>query len=184
MNNIDLFRAHADRFGRILAAADGRWDARTPCEDWSVADVVSHVIDTERDFLARHQLAAGDAPAGDPLQAWQAHATSTLATLETDGVADTEFDGYFGPATIGGTLAEFYGWDLAVHGWDVARATGQPDPISDTEAIQLDAGSQAWGPTLYSEGICGPAVPVPDDAGALDKLLGKLGRDPGWTPAN
>src|SRR6478752_1635951 len=150
MNNIKLYRSRADRFARILADAGGRWDAPTPCEDWTVADVVSHVITTERDFLARHELASGDAPTGDPLRAWRAHATDTLA--------------------------DFYGWDLVIHGWDVARATGQLDPITDDEAIGLDVASEAWGPALYSEGICGPAVPVAEDAGARDRLLGKLGR--------
>ena len=182
MNNIKLYRSRADRFGQILAHAGGRWDAPTPCEDWTVADVVSHVITTERDFLARHELASGDAPTGDPLRAWRAHATDTLAAIEADGVADTAFDGYFGHTTIGATLADFYGWDLVIHGWDVARATGQLDPITDDEAVGLDVASEAWGPALYSEGICGPAVPVAEDAGARDRLLGKLGRDPGWTP--
>ena len=39
-------------------------------------------------------------------------------------MAAREYDGYFGRTTIAATVADFYGWDLVVHGSDVARATG------------------------------------------------------------
>lgn len=182
MNDIDLFRTRAERFGRLLTAAEGRWESPTPCSDWTVADLVNHVIGSERDFLQRHELLSGDAPSGSPDQAWAGHLTQTLDVLSAAGVADRPFDGYFGPTTVGATMADFYGWDLAVHGWDVARATGQPDPITDVEAIDLDRTTQGWGPALYSEGVCQSAIAVPDDAGSLVRLLGKLGRDPEWTP--
>ena len=90
-------------------------------------------------------------------------------------MAERSFDGYFGPSTIGDTLANFYGWDLAVHAWDLARATGQPSPISDAE------GAEGWGESLYSEGVCQPAKDAPADADAVERLLAKLGRDPRWT---
>ena len=100
------------------------------------------------------------------------------------GVAEREYDGYFGRTTIGGTLADFYGWDLVVHGSDVARATGQAWEISDAEASELLATADGWGDALYSEGICADAVPVPDDASATDRMLGRLGRDPRWQPGD
>lgn len=183
-NTITIFRDRADRFGALLAGAEGRWDAPTPCTDWTVADVVSHVIDSERDFLQRHDLPMPERDAdADPAAAWDAHATAALTALEADGVADRAFDGYFGPTTIGDTMANFYGWDLAVHAWDVARGTGQPDPISDAEAVALSAAADGWGPTLYSEGICADPLPVDPDAGDAEKLLARLGRDPQWTPS-
>jgi hypothetical protein len=37
-------------------------------------------------------------------------------------------------------------------------------------------------PANEPEGLFGPVVPVPDDAPAFDRLLGRTGRDPGWTP--
>lgn len=191
MNNtttdtISIFRTRAATFEKVLEGASGRWDAPTPCTGWTVADVVDHVISTQNDFLRRHGLAddAGTVPTGsDPRQAWRAHAAAALSVLERDGVAETTFDGYFGPTTIGDTMADFYGWDLVIHGWDVARATGQPSPIREDEAAGLAATADGWGKALYSEGICAQPVEVPPDAGRLDKLLGKLGRDPRWTPA-
>ena len=79
-------------------------------------------------------------------------------------------------------MSEFYGWDLVVHGWDVARATGQEWSISDEEARALGSDADGWGDALYSEGICAAPVPVADDASVQDRLLGRLGRDPRWAP--
>lgn len=177
------FTERADAFAAILDATDDQWDAPTPCEGWSIRDVVVHTIDTERDFLQRHGLSPGPAPdAADPASAWRAHAAEVAEVLARDGVAEREYDGHFGRTTIAATMADFYGWDLVIHGSDIARATGQPWSISDSEAAALHATADGWGQALYSEGVCGAAVPVPDDASATDRLLARLGRDPGWKP--
>ena len=177
---IDIFRTRADRFSSVVSAAQGRWDAPSPCEQWTAGDIVHHVIETEQDFLNRHGLPLAAVEAADPSQAWQQHRDQVLTVL-TPEVAERSFDGYFGPSTIGDTLANFYGWDLAVHAWDLARATGQPSPISDAEAEALLQGAEGWGESLYSEGVCQPAKDAPADADAVERLLAKLGRDPRWT---
>jgi uncharacterized protein (TIGR03086 family) len=179
---IDIFRARASRFSAVASAAAGHWDAPSPCADWTAGDVVRHVIETEQDFLNRHGLTVAAPEGTDPAQAGDEHLQQVL-TLVTPEVAAREFDGYFGPSTIGDTLADFYGWDLAVHAWDLASATGQPDPIDDAEAEALLKGAEGWGDALYSEGVCGPAKPVSPDAGPVERLLATLGRDPHWTAA-
>lgn len=178
-----VFRERAERFSAIVDAVSGRFDAPSPCADWTVRDVVAHVIGSERDFLRRHDLLSSPSISlDDPAVAWRSHAAEVLEVLSADGVADRSFDGHFGPTTVGETLAEFYGWDLTIHGWDVARALGEEWPISDAEARTLGADADGWGDALYSEGICAAPVPVPDDAPPMDRLLGKLGRDPQWGP--
>ena len=178
------FTARADTFATILDRADGRWDAPTPCDGWTVRDVVVHAIETERDFLERHDLSPGPAPdLADPRAAWREHASAVAAVLSRDGVAEREYDGHFGRTTIAATMADFYGWDIVVHGSDIARATGQEWSVSDDEAAALHATADGWGDALYSDGVCAPAVRVPDDASASDRLLARLGRDPQWAPA-
>jgi len=182
-SSAQLFTERAEQFSSILDAAGGRWDAPSPCEGWAVRDVVGHVIETERDFLQRHDLLDSPVPSlTDPAAAFRTHAADVVGVLGRDGVADRAYDGFFGPTSIGATLAEFYGWDLVIHGWDVARATGQDWSISEAEALALGADADGWGDALYGEGICAGPVPVPDDAPAQDRLLGRLGRDPGWRP--
>lgn len=178
------FTARADTFAAILDRADGRWDVPTPCDDWTVRDVVVHAIETERDFLERQDLSPGPAPdLTDLPSAWREHASAVAAVLARDGVAERQYDGYFGRTTIAATMADFYGWDLVVHGSDIARATGQEWSVSDDEAAALHATADGWGDALYSEGVCARPVPVPDDASASDRLLARLGRDPQWAPA-
>lgn len=177
------FRERADRFAAILEGADGSWDAPTPCEGWTVRDVVEHVVETERDFLARMELDPGPAAdLGDPAAGWRTHADGVAAVLSRDGVADREYDGWFGRTTVGATMADFYGWDLVIHGSDVARATGQAWSLADDEAASLHATADGWGDSLHAEGICAAPVPVGDDASPTDRLLARLGRDPGWRP--
>jgi len=176
------FSARAGTFTAILDAADARWDALTPCEGWTVRDVVVHVVESQRDFLNRHDLSSGPAPdLSDPGAAWRTHAAGVVAVLGRAGVAEREYDSHFGRTTIAATMADFYGWDLVIHGSDIARATGQSWSVSQAEADDLHAVADGWGEALYSEGVCSAPVPVAADASATDRLLGRLGRDPGWT---
>ncbi len=179
------FAERAERFARILDAAAPDWGAPTPCADWAVRDVVAHAIDTERSFLAQRDLELPPMPGTTDLAvAWREHAAAVVEVLGRAGVAETSYDGYFGPTTVADTMADFYGWDLVIHGWDIARATGQDWSIDDAEAARLDATADGWGEALHSEGVCGPAVQVPEGASASDRLLARLGRDPGWRPVD
>lgn len=190
-HHLSLFQQRADRFTEVLDAVDasgGHWDAPSPCEGWSARDVVAHVLESQRAFLDQHGLAGQDLDAApepdltDPAAAWRAQRAHVTSVLAVDGVAAREYDGYFGPTTIAATMADFYGWDLVVHGSDVARATGQEWSVSEDEAADLHATADGWGPALHSEGVCADAVEVGPDASVTDRLLARLGRDPGWRP--
>ena len=87
------------------------------------------------------------------------------------------------PAEIMGMVALD---ELVLHGWDLARATGQPfhaDPASVQASLGFFAASMSE-PCQEAgrEGLYGPVVPVPDGASDLDRLLGFAGRDPQWAP--
>jgi len=181
---ITRFDQRAADFGDILERAAARADAPTPCEGWTVQDVVAHVVATQRDFLAGQELDLPAAPdLGDDLAAgWRAHVAAVSDAVAAEGVAAREYDGFFGRTTIGQTLADFYGWDLVIHGSDVSRATGQSWTVTDEEAAALHATADGWGAALHMEGICAAAIDVPADASTTDRLLARLGRDPGWAP--
>ena len=72
--------------------------------------------------------------------------------------------------------------ELVVHGWDLARATGQ-DPAWDGELLdfvhQQVAETAAMGREMHAYG---PEVAVPATAPLLDRTLGLTGRDPFWKP--
>ena len=75
----------------------------------------------------------------------------------------------------------FYTSDVFMHTWDLARATGQDDAPDRDFCEQLLAGMEPIADMLASSGQYGPRVPVPDDADVQDRLIGFIGRDPGWT---
>jgi uncharacterized protein (TIGR03086 family) len=72
-----------------------------------------------------------------------------------------------------------------IHGWDVARASGQPYDC-DPELLNAVHGfvPQFAGPEQEParKGLFGPVVAVPDDAPLLDRVIGLAGRDPAWSP--
>src|SRR5439155_27261265 len=73
--------------------------------------------------------------------------------------------------------------DLVVHGWDLAKATGQAIDL-DPELVRL---ASEWGrenlrPEFRGRDF-GPEVPVPGDAPLPDRLAGVFGRDPTWRSA-
>ncbi|MDP9145742.1 MAG: TIGR03086 family protein, partial [Actinomycetota bacterium] len=81
--------------------------------------------------------------------------------------------------------------DMVIHGWDLARATGQDDTIDPDEVARMWPEAQGIGeemrtPDFFGPGIVvfGPEVTVAADAPLQDRLLGLLGRYPNWTPTN
>ena len=165
----------------LLAVVDavpaGGWGAPTPCEGWAARDVVAHLVDTQREFLTGRGLDLGPAPdvAADPAGALRAHAGRVLAAIGDPAVADAPYDGFFGPTTLGGTLEQFYVWDLVVHRWDLATATGQDATLSDAELDRVESGAGSWGDALYTEGIC-TRIDAPADADRQARVLALLGR--------
>jgi uncharacterized protein (TIGR03086 family) len=75
--------------------------------------------------------------------------------------------------------------EIVVHGWDVARSTGQPyavDPdLLETVHAFVIPFADPDSP-MPREGLFGPPVPVPADAPLLDRVIGLTGRDPAWSP--
>ena len=69
--------------------------------------------------------------------------------------------------------------EVTVHGWDLARATGQ-DYAADPGAVAECAGFVAEfdAPANDDGGLFGPPVTTPADATAIDRLVGLVGRDP------
>ena len=136
------------------------WQAASPCEGWTAADVLSHLIDTQRSFLVDRGFDLGSAldVSSAPARAWKQHAAKVLTLLADPEVIGFEYDGWFGPTTVGATIERFYLFDMVVHRWDIATAAGVETEFSDVEMDAIEASVDALGDNIYQPGVCEAAV--------------------------
>ena len=168
---------------------------RTPCPDYTVRTMLGHLLGLSVAFrdAARKDLGVTTATAPDPAATGLAPDWREALPEALDELADawrdpaawtgmTRAGGIDLPGEVAGAVAVD---ELVVHGWDLARATGQeyrPDPAALQLAHDfLHAAAQEPG---RGGGIFGPVVPVPADATLLDRAVGLSGRDPGWRPGH
>jgi uncharacterized protein (TIGR03086 family) len=109
--------------------------------------------------------------------------------LDDPALAQTECDTPAGKMTAEAQIDQVVSDDLVLHGWDLARATGQDetmDPVdverlwASTTAIPADMIEMYRTPGAFGPGIevFGPEIPVAEDAPLQDRLLGFIGRHP------
>lgn len=178
----------ADRYRRLAAGftekveavpAD-RWSAQTPCEDWSARDLVQHMVDTQGMFLGFVGRSLPELPsvADDPLGAWRGATAAVQADLDDAERAAAEFDGFFGRSTFEAGVDRFLSFDLLVHGWDLAQATGQDDRIDPDDLARLQAAAEAFGDAMRAPGAFDDAVEPPHGADDQARVMAFLGRQP------
>jgi uncharacterized protein (TIGR03086 family) len=162
------------------------WDAPAPVAGWRARDVVDHLVTWLPGFLAADGvvLPAGPSADDDPAAAWQHHVGAVQAILDDPATRDRTFTNrHLGELPLAEAIDRFYTTDVFMHTWDLARASGQPVALDDAECAALLEGMEPIDDLLRSSGQYGPRVPVPDDASAMDRLVGFIGRDPAWQPA-
>lgn len=165
---------NADRFTAVVDATSD-WSGQSPCPDWTAAEVVDHVVSTQRDFLHKQGVSHQDLPR-DASAAWHQHLDGVRTAMAEESFATREFDGYFGRTTVEEQLASFYGFDMLVHRWDLGSAVGVPVAFDEEELDRIEQAMAGFGDMLYSEGVCKPALTPPDDATRQQRLLARLGR--------
>ncbi|CAN5690958.1 TIGR03086 family metal-binding protein [soil metagenome] len=175
----------------VTAVPDHALAGPTPCPEYSVADLLDHVGGLSIAFrLAATKDNAGDGPpsvdGAGLADGWRDRIGMELRAL---ALAWDEPDAWTGMTQAGGVElpGEICGLvaldELLVHGWDLARATGQ---TYDVDPAALDAIQAFLSPMADGEGtpgLFGPPIPVAPDAPLLDRTLGLTGRDPAWSPA-
>jgi uncharacterized protein (TIGR03086 family) len=85
-----------------------------------------------------------------------------------------------GNPTPAADIAAMLIMEMVLHGWDVARATGQDYHADEDLASAVMATVRAQGDMFRQYQGFAAIVPVPDDASTFDRVLGLSGRDPNW----
>ncbi len=191
--NVDLGPG-AQRLGELVARVkDEELGNPTPCPAYTVGDLIDHVGGLTLAFTAAARKDSGryveQTPSGQASHlepGWRARIPSDLRTLAK---AWLEAQAWTGVTRIAGTdaPAEMVGLtaadELVVHGWDIARATGQryecePELLAAAQAFlsQFASPDAPAGPDV----AFGPSRPAPPGAPMLDRIVALAGRDPGW----
>ena len=163
---------------KIAAVPDGRWSSPSPCPDWAARDVVRHVVDTQGMFLGFIDKKLDGVPSvdDDPAGAWDAAREQVQANLDDRVTATHEFDGLMGRSTFEDAVDRFLNFDLVVHGWDLARATGQDETIDPGDIADVQRKADSLGDAMRTPSAFGPAIEAPEGADDQTKLLAFLGR--------
>lgn len=175
----DRYKRLSDAFAeKIDGVKEDRWNDRSPCEGWTARDVVAHVIETPAMFLGFIGDEMGEVPSvdDDPRAAWDASRAQVQQRLEDPAKATKEFDGFLGRTTFEDSVNRFLCFDLVVHGWDLARATGQDERIQPEDVSRVREQAEAFGDSMRSPQAFGPAIDPPEGADDQAELLAFLGR--------
>lgn len=170
----------------VVGITDDQWLRPTPCADWDVRALLTHVVAGNwwASRLATGATIAevgtaydGDVLAPSPLGEYHESAVAAARVFEAPGALDAPCAVSYGPVP-GSVYAGHRFLDVAIHGWDLAVATDQPSPL--TPEI-VDACLQVLEPQLdllRASGMFGTEQPIPSGADATTRLLLTLGRAP------
>jgi len=176
MDLLDLFERGSAWTASKIPAAAKQLSAPTDCDGWDVRTLIDHMIDTQRYFTGS---ARGEEPAlpsptppsavgDDPVGVYGAARDETISAFSQPGVIEKT-----GPG-LGIAFT-----DQLIHGWDLARATGQDSTMPD--ALASAAFSMVDGrltDEFRNQAGFKPAIEVPASASDQEKLLAYTGRQP------
>lgn len=182
MDDVDVLESVLEKDAALIEnVRPEQLAAPTQCPDYDVQTLTTHIVAWLRSFAAgANERPFDEDPTAyttdDPARDFRSAADELVQGWRKYG---TDRNARFGSqempaaAVLGMTLME-----EVTHGCDLALATGQPVPFSDEELETTLARAKANLPDQYRGEAFAPQVPVPDDAPALDRLLGFMGRQP------
>jgi len=167
-----------------------QWHDPTPCAEWDVRRLLDHVSSGNRMFAALTEGARPEGAEGllalrarvtpgpdeDPAEAFRSSGRQLLEVFSDPDFADGTYVTPIGERS-GDVLIQMRTSETLIHGWDLARATGQTPAFPEAIAEETLAGVRLTlaGRPRDPRGF-GVEKPVPADAPAIDRLAGFMGR--------
>ena len=185
-----LERAVGYTLGQLHVVTPADLSRRTPCPEWDLRQLLEHMDDSLtalQEALDLAQVSPGPGDGTEPGQgppdsaislvgALRGQASRLLGALAGAGDGLVWVGGLPVPASIVTSAGAI---DVAVHGWDVARACGRDWPIPEQLAEDMLEISPLLITCAERPALFAAPVPVPRHAKASDRLVAYLGRDPG-----
>lgn len=168
---------------RVRSISPDQWGNSTPCTEWSVRDLVNHLVYEQLwvpPLLDGASVAEigdrfdGDQLGADPVGTWDRAAAEAHQAFAAPGALDRTVELSYGSRPASEYCLEMV-CDLVVHAWDLARGIGSDDTL---HAGLVDV---VWThvqdvPDMSSSGMFAAPVEAPDDADTQTKMLARLGR--------
>lgn len=169
----------ADGFdARVAGIAGDAWAAATPCTEWTVRDLVGHVVSVHRHVGGGFDASSLPPPATDPdlLAAWRAATAEVQAALADPERAHAPVSGRFAPMPLEELIGRLLCIDTVVHTWDLARATGQSE-LLDAPAVAIAfEGIRPADEAIRGAGGFGPKIEAAPGSDVQTRFLCFLGR--------
>jgi uncharacterized protein (TIGR03086 family) len=165
--------------GVLTGLSPAQYADPTPCEKWTVEELLEHMIGV----VAGLGAAASGTPGGefklgdDPAAQFRSAADVTLAAWSAPGVLEKIIDAGPGPMP-GSVLAGINLLDTTTHAWDLSVAVGRPSALPDDVAAEALAQARAIISPEIRPGRFEPEVTAPADATVTELLAAYLGRNP------
>ena len=189
---MDLVTLHRRVVGlwaaRVAAVRDDQWGEPTPCTQWSVRDLVNHVVAEElwtAPLLSGKTIQQvgsqydGDVLGDNPLRRARTAAEEVVAVVDAAVPRGGQVHLSYGEEDMGEYVRQLCA-DHLVHGWDLAAATGG-DTSMDAELVAEVGSWFATREAMYrGAGAVGPRASSTGDP-ASDLLAG-FGRSAQWGP--
>jgi uncharacterized protein (TIGR03086 family) len=184
MSTAPLEQAIASTRGVLAGIQPDQLASSTPCASWKVSDVINHIVGGQFFFAAavRGESPSGTPPdfaAGDYLAAFDEGSGACVAAFNADGAMERIVHLPFGDMP-GAAFVGVAATDTFVHGWDLARATGQGTDLEPQLAAGLLAGIR---PAIQDsfrgadgQAPFGPEQASPAGSSNADQLAAFLGR--------
>ena len=176
----------------VTGVPEGTLNAPTPCDDWDLRTLLNHTIlwtSYSAERRAHGESVAEDlmnkdftADAGFRQDYAQQISKAVTAWSAPEAWAGTR--NVMGDATPAADVGAMLLMETALHGWDVARATGQEFRTDEQTATALEDIVQAQAELFRKYQGFADAVEPSGNATAFERALTLSGRDPDWTPAN
>lgn len=162
--------------------APDQLDEPTPCTEFSVHDVLNHMITLGGAFayLFRGQEPPPSEPVPRngqvPVSAFTAAMQDLLDAVQSPGAMERTIEAPVGTMP-GETFARLVAFDGLIHGWDLSRSTGQPYQPDEDVVAAVDAfARQALTDDMRDGDTFAAPTSAPEDATRLERLVAFSGR--------
>jgi len=140
-----LTRAGEEYRRRLVEVGPAQWSLPSACDDWTVKDLVDHVLGGNRFAVPLLGGASPDAAFaialeggfdGDLVGLFDESQAAQIEAFAAPGALDADVAHPSGP-TSGATFAGLRAGDLLLHGWDLARSLGLDETVDDEVAAEV-----------------------------------------------